>query len=167
MTKFVSMHTCSASFCPLIHVFRSALVFYIQPMRDDAERIIFIKNISFDKARELCNTWKKHSRVVNFLPLLNKVQTLQRCLFQWTRCPVGHTRQCFRMLLSLFSRRTYNFHPVLMWIDSGFGTDSSNFPAKKSTGRELRMFAHHRRTSRQQQVTVSLTAVQLWEMEQV
>lgn len=161
MIKFVSTHTCSASFCPLIHVFRSALVFSIQPVRDDAEKIIFIKNISFDKARELCNTWKKHSHLINFLPLLNKVQTLQRCLFQWTRCPVGHTRQSFRVLLSLFSRRTYNFHPLLMWIGLGFGTASSNFLAKKSSGRELRMFAHHRQRSRQQQVNVSLTAVQL------
>lgn len=156
MTNFVSTHTCSASFCPLIHVvFRSALVLYIQPVRDDAERIIFIKNISFDKARELCNTWKKHSRVVNFLPLLNKVQTLQMCLFQWTWCPVGHTRQSSRALLSLFSRRTYNFHPVLMWIGSGFGTASRNFLGKKSSGRELRMFAHHRQPSRQQQVNIS------------
>lgn len=142
-------------------MFRSALVFYIQPVRCNAERIVFIKNISFDKARELCNTWKKHSHVVNFLPLLNKVQTLQRCLFQWTQCPIGHTRQRFRVLLSLFSRHTYTFHPVLMWIGSGFGTASNNFLAKKSSGRELRMFAHYRQTSRQQQVNVSLTAVQL------
>ncbi|XP_056883014.1 uncharacterized protein LOC130522542 isoform X2 [Takifugu flavidus] len=42
------------------------------PVRGAAERTIFIKNISLDKARELCNTWKKHSHVVNFLPLLNK-----------------------------------------------------------------------------------------------
>lgn len=161
ITNFVSTRTCLASFFALIHVvFRSALVFYIQSVQDDAERIIFIKNISIDKARELCNTWKKHSHVVNFLPLLNKVQNPPQ-VSQWTRCPVGHTRQRFRVPLSLFSRRTSNFPPVLMWIGSGCGTASNNFLAKKSSGRALRMFAHYRQTSRQQQVNVSLTAVQL------
>lgn len=83
MTDFVSKHTHTMLVSVWFVLCLDPLFFppHIQPVRDDETRIIFIKNISPDKAKELCNTWKKHSHVVNFLPLLNKVNQPSRYVF--------------------------------------------------------------------------------------
>lgn len=57
----------------------SSLVFYFQTVKDDTT--VYIQNISPGDAGDLCSIWKKHSHVVNFLPLLNKVIRRQRCFF--------------------------------------------------------------------------------------
>lgn len=43
------------------------------PVKDD--RVLFLKNISQNKAAEVAALWKQNSNVSNFFPLLNKVKT--------------------------------------------------------------------------------------------
>lgn len=49
-------------------------------MTDDGEGTIFIKNISYSKARELREALNKISSVKNYLPLLNKVTKTYKCV---------------------------------------------------------------------------------------
>lgn len=60
--------------------------FYTQPVKDDETNVIFVKDISPDEARDVCNTWKRHGHVINFLPLLKKVQTQPDGCFQRPPC---------------------------------------------------------------------------------
>lgn len=52
----------------------------MQNVTDDGERTIFIKNISYSKARELREALNKISSVKNYLPLLNKVTKTYKCV---------------------------------------------------------------------------------------
>lgn len=80
-------------------------LFSMQPSVKD-DRVLFLKNISQNKAAELAVLWKQNSNVANFFPLLNKVKihmvTSNRMMVERKSCFSCEADLCL-YLLFLFS----------------------------------------------------------------